>query len=376
FKHHNYDETLSFLKELHGQFPNITRLYSIGKSVEGRDLWVIALSSTPNKHEPGKPEFKYIANMHGNEVVGKEVLLTFAKYLCDNYKKDDEVTKALDTTRVHLLPSMNPDGYELAFKGDNRKNWIIGRSNSKNVDLNRNFPDQFFKSSTGEPQPETKAVMKWIKEVPFVLSANLHGGSLVANYPFDDSPSGKSEYSKSPDDDVFQSLAKAYSENHPTMHLDNPPWECPEVPPDHFNDGITNGAKWYSVSGGMQDYNYVHSNCFEITVEQGCKKFPAAEELPRYWKENKKSLLSFLDMVHIGVKGFVKDTQGVPIPGARISVEGHKKDIFTASDGDFWRLLNPGDYKVTAFADGFEDQTKTVTVNKGPATEVEFDLKK
>lgn len=295
--HHNYASTLALLKQLNKEYPKITHLYSIGKSVQGRDLMVLALSNTPDKHSPGKPEFKYIANMHGNEIVGKELLLKMAKFLCENYNKDSNITRIMNTTRIHFMPSMNPDGYELAFKGDNRKNWIIGRSNANNVDLNRNFPDQFTKTPTGAPQAETKAVMKWIHKIPFVLSANLHGGSLVANYPYDDSPTGRSEYSASPDDDVFQDLSKAYSENHPTMHLKNPPWDCPEVPPDHFDDGITNGAKWYSVSGGMQDYNYVHSNCFEITVELGCKKFPSEKELPKYWADNKNAMLEFLDKV-------------------------------------------------------------------------------
>lgn len=296
--HHNYDTMTALLKQLHKDYPNLTHLYSIGKSVQGRELLVMALSANnPDKHEPGKPEFKYVGNMHGNEVVGKELLLKLAKHLTENYQKDDTVTKLMNTTRIHLMPSMNPDGYELAFQGDNRKNWVIGRNNANNVDLNRNFPDQFVKTPTGKPEPETEAVMKWINEIPFVLSANLHGGSLVANYPYDDSPTGRSEYSASPDDDVFQDLAKTYSETHPTMHLKNPPWDCPEVPPDHFDDGITNGAKWYSVSGGMQDYNYVHSNDFEVTIEQGCKKFPEASEMPKYWKENKDALLAFVDKV-------------------------------------------------------------------------------
>ena len=297
--HHNFEQMTAYLQNLHRQYPKLTNLYSIGKSVQGRKLWVIEISDNPGKHEPGEPEFKFIANMHGNEVIGRELLLLLAKAFCRNYGRDENMTKMVDSTRIHLMPSMNPDGYELAAEGNNRKDWIIGRSNANNVDLNRNFPDQFFKSVTGPPQPETLAVMKWIHEYPFVLSANLHGGSLVANYPFDDNPTGKSEYSKSPDDDVFKELAKSYSMAHPTMHLKNPPWPCPEVPPDHFEDGVTNGAAWYSVSGGMQDYNYVHSNCFEITIEQGCKKFPEASELPKQWEENKRALIAYIDQVNI-----------------------------------------------------------------------------
>lgn len=63
--------------------------------------------------------------------------------------------------------------------------------------------------------------MEWLRQYPFVLSANLHGGSLVANYPFDDDSKMIEMYSKSPDDDVFVTIAKNYSYNHPTMHLGN-----------------------------------------------------------------------------------------------------------------------------------------------------------
>lgn len=51
-----------------------------------------------------------------------------------------------------------------------------GRNNSNNFDLNRNFPDQFV-NITEPRQPETVAVMNWLKNIPFVLSANLHGGA-------------------------------------------------------------------------------------------------------------------------------------------------------------------------------------------------------
>ena len=56
--------------------------------------------------------------------------------------------------------------------------------------LFRNFPDQF-RGQGSWVQPEVEAVMKWSQEYPFVLSANLHGGSLVANYPYDSNPEGR-----------------------------------------------------------------------------------------------------------------------------------------------------------------------------------------
>ena len=71
--------------------------------------------------------------------------------------------------------------------------------------------------------------------------------------------------------------------------------------------GITNGAQWYVVAGGMQDFNYLFSNCFEITVEVSCCKYPLVEDLVPQWNANKNSLIKYLKKVHQGVKGHVLD---------------------------------------------------------------------
>lgn len=368
-KHHNYEEMTSFLDELNAKYPDITHKYSIGKSVKGRELWVMVVSDQPDRHEAGEPEFKYIANMHGNEVVGRELLLNLMDVLCRQYKKSDRLTKLVDNTRMHFMPSMNPDGYEAA-SNDGGTDWLTGRNNANNVDLNRNFPDQFFPKDRAKREPEVNHTINWIISNPFILSANIHGGSLVANYPFDDNPSGQNEYTACPDDDVFKGLALNYSKAHQTMHLDNPPWECKGVPPDHFKDGITNGANWYNVAGGMQDFNYIHSDCMEITLELGCNKFPKKEDLARYWRENKNALVVFIEQIHKGIKGTVFKKEGEPLQGAKIHIDNRAHVSHSQKDGDFWRILEPGSYMVKVTKDGYKSQTKNVEVKKDAEAEV------
>ncbi|NXF34997.1 CBPD Carboxypeptidase, partial [Nyctibius bracteatus] len=120
-------------------------------------------------------------------------------------------------------------------------------------------------------------------------------GSLVVNYPFDDDEQGIAVYSKSPDDAVFQQLALSYSKENTKMYQGSP---CKDMyPTEYFPHGITNGAQWYNVPGGMQDWNYLNTNCFEVTIELGCVKYPRAEELPKYWEQNRRSLLQFMKQV-------------------------------------------------------------------------------
>lgn len=47
----------------------------------------------------------------------------------------------------------------------------------------------------------------------------------------------------------------------------------------------------------MQDWNYLQTNCFEVTIELGCMKYPKAEDLPKYWEQNRRSLLQFMKQV-------------------------------------------------------------------------------
>lgn len=194
FRHHNYVAMEKLLKEIATTYPNLTRLYTIGQTHQGRQLYVLEVTDNPGIHEAGEPEFKYIANMHGNEVVGRELLLNLAILLTTRYDKDDRIRRLVDSTRIHLMPSMNPDGYEISEEGD--RDGLVGRANAHDFDLNRNFPDQFFTSSDNAvAEPETAAVMRWSHSIPFVLSANLHGGSLVANYPYDDNAQGLNKVS-------------------------------------------------------------------------------------------------------------------------------------------------------------------------------------
>ena len=341
--------------------PDITRLYSIGRSVEGRVLWVMEVSDEPGVHEPGEPEFKYVGNMHGDEVVGRETLLNLIIYLCDNYDSDPRVAALVNFTRLHIMPTMNPDGYERATRVRG-----LGRENANGVDLNRNFPDRFGRSR-GEIQPETRAIMDWIAQYPFVLSANLHGGAVVANYPYDSSPSGHAIYTATRDDDIFRQLSLSYASAHPAMQTGS---NCGL----EFINGITNGAAWYSISGGMQDYNYLNSNCMEITVEQLCDKFPNAGQLRDVWEDNVESLLAFAEQVHRGVRGFVWSASGDAIAGAGVAVGGRDHVVLSGEDGDYWRLLVPGNYTLTVRASGYTTATQNITVLDGEAVTVNFTL--
>ncbi|XP_078273433.1 carboxypeptidase M-like isoform X2 [Rhinoraja longicauda] len=334
FKHHSAKDLESFLQRVRTSYPSITHLYSVGKSVEGVDLWVLAIGKHPEEHTVGTPEVKYIGNIHGDELVGREMLLHLIEHLVENYGKDPTITEIINSTRIHIMPSMNPDGYAMT---DLEPACLSssGRHNKAGIDLNRNFPD-YLQENKLPLQPETKAVLNWILNETFVLSLSLHGGAVVASYPYDSFKGGDS---KCPDDDVFIHLAKNFSYNHAGMFYGD---ECESLPT--FKDGITNGADWYPFEGGMQDFNYIVGQCFELTIELSCCKNPPASELENFWNETQISLLDFFQLVHLGVKGQVLYSDGKPIENAIVKVQGRNNinPFRTNQKGEYYRLLLPG----------------------------------
>nr|XP_020029428.1 probable carboxypeptidase X1 isoform X4 [Castor canadensis] len=320
FRHHDYKAMRKLMKQVNEQCPNVTRIYSIGKSHQGLKLYVMEMSDQPGEHELGEPEVRYVAGMHGNEALGRELLLLLMQFLCHEYLQGNpRVTRLLTEMRIHLLPSMNPDGYEIAYrKGSELAGWAEGRWTYQGIDLNHNFADlntplwdaedyglvipnhhvplpTYYTLPNATVAPETWAVIEWMKRLPFVLSANLHGG--------------------------------------------------------------------------MNDFSYMHTNCFEITVELSCDKFPHEKELPQEWENNKEALLTYLEQVRMGIAGVVRDKDTERgIADAVIAVDGINHDVTTARDGDYWRLLTPGDYMVTASAEGYHSATRNcrVTFEEGP----------
>jgi carboxypeptidase D len=361
--YHDNARLQEFMQQLHDAYPTLTNLFSIGQSKRGVDLWVMEISKNAGTNEI-EPEVKYISNMHGDEVVGRQLALYFMHYLCTQYGKPgmERVTALVNSTRIFILPTMNPDGFAAGRRG-----------NANSRDLNRNFPDQYSCSVAVRTQePEVKAVMDWSSGRSFSLSANFHGGSLVANYPFDGNQQCMSgRYSASPDDALFKHLALIYASNNPSMTLST-----------EFTNGITNGAQWYVLYGGMQDWNYLWLGDLELTLEVSNIKWPSPSTLRSFWNENRESMMAYLEQVHRGIWGVVTDAAtGLPL-AAKITVDRFMWVKTDPENGDYHRPLLPNlatsrtSYRVMCEADGYVKQVKEVNLHEGNKLRVDFRLER
>jgi len=334
-EYYSIDQYNQFMVSTANSYPNICQLVQVGSSTQNRPLYFLKITDNPTLQE-AEPEFRYISSIHGDEVVGYDMCIRLIQQLTSEYGTNDRITNLVNNTEIWICPMMNPDGFVLGQ-----------RYNAAGIDLNRNFPmPSGNQHPDGNPTAiENTAIMNHATSNSFVLSANFHGGALVANYPWDYT------YTLTPDNDILIQAALTYTAHNSSMYNS---YEFPQ--------GITNGAQWYVITGSMQDWFYGFTDCMDITMEIGLNKWPPANQLPGFWNLNQESMLSYMEFVHKGVSGLVTSSSGAPL-SARISVSGNARQINTDPDvGDYHRILLPGTYELTVSSHGYESQTRQITV--------------
>ena len=129
---YDYDETTALLRKLAEAHADIMTLRSIGKSVEGRDLWVVTLTNPAAGPAERKAGMYIDANIHGNEVQGTEVCLYTISFLAENRSRIPKVRELVDRRVFYILPMVNPDGRAHWFAAPNTRH--SSRSGKKALD--------------------------------------------------------------------------------------------------------------------------------------------------------------------------------------------------------------------------------------------------
>jgi len=325
------------IRKLVATYPTILELVEIGKSEKGNNLLFVKISDNV-KTDEAEPEFKYVANMHGDEIVGRELMLKLIEDLAKNYGKDQRITDLINNSEIYIMPTLNPDG------SDSQR-----RSNSKWVDLNRDFPDFTTSDSDNDHSgraSETMAMMKFQAERKFCFSANFHGGAVVVNYPWD------TTHTDHPYLGMIKKFSLAYSvENSPMYNSRS------------YENGIVNGYQWYEVNGGMQDWSYYYHDDLQVTVELSDTKWPKYKEVDGFYKDNRESLLTYMEFVHQGAGFSSKDMEAGLVE--IVDTKGLNHGEFTFSRGEFYKVLPVGEYIFKIKARGRDIVEKLFQVTQG-----------
>lgn len=234
-----YDEMALDLLQLQAQYPNVvSQRIALGTTWQGRTVWGVRVSNTPNAHDPTEPVVWYDALHHAREPIGGEAVMRFLEHLAASYGSDDEVTRLVDRNNLILIPCVNPDGYEfnrvLAPSGGGmwRKNMAALPSGALGVDLNRNYDwewgPQWPGSSSSEgshdyhgpgafSEPETQALRDFAAANPpdLVISCHSYGEYCLMPWGYD--------AVTTPDDFVLRTWSERFAE--PLAWGFGTPWE-------------------------------------------------------------------------------------------------------------------------------------------------------
>ncbi len=232
YQYHSYQNLTDELQSLQENYSSLMTLSSIGKTYEGRDVWMVKLSDNVEQEED-EPGVLFMAAHHGNEWPGVEICLFFIRYMLENYQNTSlpEVRNTMDATQIYLLPMVNPDG----VTADTRKNCApnhgpFGKKTtitSYGVNLNRNYDDPWFLAyvfplryylpmiladssmNYHGPYPfsenETKAVKTFAETHEFSISVSYHSYGEFIAYPW------MHTSKQTPDETLFRSVGENIS---------------------------------------------------------------------------------------------------------------------------------------------------------------------
>ncbi|HXV85735.1 MAG TPA: M14 family metallopeptidase [Gemmatimonadales bacterium] len=114
-RYHSTADAHALLQGWARAFPNLTELYSIGRTLKGTELMVLEITNHQTGPAAEKPAYYYDGNIHAGELTGAEVSLHFAWYVLSNYGRDPRVTRLLDTRALYVRPKFNPDGADITL---------------------------------------------------------------------------------------------------------------------------------------------------------------------------------------------------------------------------------------------------------------------
>jgi len=343
-----YPQYDTIVHKLAADYPFICRVDTIGESIEGRLILALKISDNVNEDED-EPEVFYTSNIHGDELQGFVLMLRLAEHLLMNADNGGLEQALVDSLEIWINPLSNPDG--TYHDGDTIS--YPTRANANGTDLNRNFPDPMAPYIV--PDVENMAMIDFMRSRNFVMSANFHSGFEVVNYPWD------RWLSKTHADSVwFYNICRRYAD---TVHN-----HSVSAYMDSYDNGVVRGAVWYIVYGGRQDFVTYELQGREVTVELDITKQTPAAQLPLLWEYNYRSFMGYLENAFYGIHGKVVDNDTGEFLEAKIYIQGHDKDsshIYSDSlNGSFARMLSPGTWILTVYAEGYQTKTVSSIVNE------------
>lgn len=343
------------LKELNTQFPRLTQLLTIGKSLQGRPIYAIVISTTPNVDSPEfhqKPTVLFDAMHHAREIMTPEVAMDIAESLIkDSRKAPGRARETLTAMNVVVVPMLNVDGNSIVWASDNmwRKNARKENNNTFGVDINRNYPYRFsgcngssgsrgaqdYRGASGGSEPETQALMALAEKVRPMGSISYHSFSELVLYPF----GCQGDYSG--EKELIAKLGKEMADKLPT---DSP------LRSSHYRAG-TAWEILYGVDGDSMSYMHAAHGAVAYVFEINQEFQPPYSLRDQTVRNQRAAWRHFLDQTQQHLLTIqVRDAQDRPVDAALNIVQvphvKGERDFKTNMAGNYFKMLYPGVYTI------------------------------
>jgi hypothetical protein len=121
-QYHDYAQLSQLGRDLVKAYPNLVKMESVGKSYEGRDLWVLTISDFDSDKVENKPGFHIDGGIHANEMQGVEVAMYTAWYLAESFQTIKFINTLLKEKVFYIVMTISPDGRENFIYKPNNSN--------------------------------------------------------------------------------------------------------------------------------------------------------------------------------------------------------------------------------------------------------------
>ncbi len=257
-EHFTLDELYVVTLGMEKKNPELVSIEQFGRSVQGLPLFAIKIARRDGVE---RPEVLITASIHAVEFTGDRVAIGIAHKLIDEDGKNPWVTELLDKMDFYILPLMNPDGYRAASRHLGH-GFTMRRTNTREVDLNRNFPypegvkpKSFLAGSHHKisanymgpyplSEPETRALDNFVKKHNFFVAVNFHTTGSFFVYPWGFAGD------EAPHKELYEKMGKTFNK-HQQFHKYT----------------VQQSFKWYQTVGDLDDWLYGRYGALSVTVE-------------------------------------------------------------------------------------------------------------
>ncbi len=365
------------LKALNAQFPQWTRLEQIGTSLQGRAIWALLLSTTPNARDARnleKPSLIFDGMHHARELMTSEIVMDVAESVLGTLaRKDRQWSPVLERWNIWVVPMLNVDGNNIVWTQNSmwRKNARGDGKNTFGVDINRNYSfnwnkcngssgsqgGQDYRGPSGGSEPETQALMKLGQLVQPTASLSYHSYSELVLYPY--GCRGVVTGENALISKVATEVAKI-------------------LPSDDGRGTYTPGTPWqllYSVDGDSMSYMFGEFGALALTFEVNQEFQPSYDIKAATVAKHRKAWAYFLNRIDQNllslkvVDGRTNQPAMAQIGVLNIQQTQGEKPFRTNAAGSYFKVLDPGAYTILVqLKDGRQQQIQ-VQMNGQPQSQ-------